>query len=382
MTRTLRTARVAALMALSIPVSAGATAVAGSLYAIMFGFVDPESGVGILISVKMLIMAALGGAGMLFGPLVGALILVPLEETSNSLLGGKGAGLTFVVYGAIIVIPVLLILATTGLTYLYRAQVDAWTHPGVLTVDVPPKAERLPLSEQEDAVRHAYPDRTILSVTDNTGDRATVFVTDLHGETHNIYVDPYQAKVTGDLTPNQLVSDWAERIHGTILLGGDGGFGDTVIELGACWAIVLTITGFIIFFLGRRPRKNAKTRGIKGTRLRSWHALIGLPVGLGILLLVLSGLPWTGFWGTHAQNLATDGNTSLWGNDPGAESTLGDLIEATDGKSGPAGWAVAGGPTGQSETSAGQTISIDTAIAVPNTTRSTYTPTPSPAGHG
>jgi len=54
--------------------------------------------------VKMLIMAALGGAGLLFGPLVGAAILVPLEEISNSLLGGKGAGLTFVVYGAIIVL--------------------------------------------------------------------------------------------------------------------------------------------------------------------------------------------------------------------------------------------------------------------------------------
>ena len=84
--------------------SAGLTAVAGALYAMMFGFVDPESGCGILISVKMLIMAALGGAGLLFGPLVGAMILVPLEEISNSLLGGKGAGLTFVVYGAIIVI--------------------------------------------------------------------------------------------------------------------------------------------------------------------------------------------------------------------------------------------------------------------------------------
>jgi branched-chain amino acid transport system permease protein len=84
--------------------SAGLTALAGALYAIMFGFIDPESGFGILISVKMLIMAALGGSGLLFGPLVGALILVPLEEISNSLLGGKGAGLTFVVYGAIIVI--------------------------------------------------------------------------------------------------------------------------------------------------------------------------------------------------------------------------------------------------------------------------------------
>jgi branched-chain amino acid transport system permease protein len=84
--------------------SAGLTSVAGALYAIMFGFVDPESGCGILISVKMLIMAALGGSGLLFGPLVGAMILVPLEEISNSLLGGKGAGLTFVVYGAIIVV--------------------------------------------------------------------------------------------------------------------------------------------------------------------------------------------------------------------------------------------------------------------------------------
>lgn len=84
--------------------SAALTSVAGALYAMMFGFVDPESGFGILISVKILIMAALGGAGLLFGPLVGAAILVPLEEISNSWLGGKGAGLTFVLYGAIIVL--------------------------------------------------------------------------------------------------------------------------------------------------------------------------------------------------------------------------------------------------------------------------------------
>jgi branched-chain amino acid transport system permease protein len=82
--------------------SAALTSIAGALYAVMFGFVDPESGLGILISVKMVIMAALGGAGLLLGPLVGAVILVPLEELSNSLLGGAGAGLTFVAYGAIV----------------------------------------------------------------------------------------------------------------------------------------------------------------------------------------------------------------------------------------------------------------------------------------
>ena len=61
--------------------SAGLTAVAGSLYAIMFGFVDPESGCGILISVKMLIMGALGGAGLLLVASTGWSALKPFDDT-------------------------------------------------------------------------------------------------------------------------------------------------------------------------------------------------------------------------------------------------------------------------------------------------------------
>ena len=84
--------------------SAGFTSVAGSLYALMVGFVDPESGFGILRSVDLIITAALGGAGSLFGPLLGATILVPLQTVTNSLFGGGGSGLTYILYGGIIVI--------------------------------------------------------------------------------------------------------------------------------------------------------------------------------------------------------------------------------------------------------------------------------------
>lgn len=84
--------------------SAAFTSLAGSLYATMVGFIDPDSALGILISVKMVIVAALGGAGTLFGPLVGAIILVPLEETTNAVFGGSGTGITFIVYGAIILL--------------------------------------------------------------------------------------------------------------------------------------------------------------------------------------------------------------------------------------------------------------------------------------
>lgn len=84
--------------------SASFTSLAGTLYALMVGLADPDSVLGVLISVKMVIMAALGGAGTLFGPLVGAAILVPLEEGTNALFGGSGTGITYVVYGAVVML--------------------------------------------------------------------------------------------------------------------------------------------------------------------------------------------------------------------------------------------------------------------------------------
>jgi branched-chain amino acid transport system permease protein len=84
--------------------SAGFTSVAGSLYALMIGFIDPESGFGILVSVELIIVAALGGAGTLFGPLLGAVILVPLREFTNSAFGGGGSGITYILFGGIIMI--------------------------------------------------------------------------------------------------------------------------------------------------------------------------------------------------------------------------------------------------------------------------------------
>ena len=84
--------------------SAAFTSIAGSLYALMVGFIDPESGFGILVSIEMIITAALGGIGNLFGPLIGAVILVPLKTATNSAFGGSGSGLTYILYGGIILL--------------------------------------------------------------------------------------------------------------------------------------------------------------------------------------------------------------------------------------------------------------------------------------
>ena len=88
----------------ALALSAAFTSVAGSLYACKTGFIDPDSGFGILVSVQMVIVAALGGAGVLFGPLLGAAILIPLQTATNTWFGGGGSGLTYILYGGIIVL--------------------------------------------------------------------------------------------------------------------------------------------------------------------------------------------------------------------------------------------------------------------------------------
>jgi branched-chain amino acid transport system permease protein len=105
--------------------SAAFTSLAGSLYALMVGFIDPESGFGILRSVEMIIIAALGGAGTLFGPLLGAVILIPLQTGTNSLFGGGGSGLTYILYGGIIVI--LARFEPGGLLDLWRQLAQRWS---------------------------------------------------------------------------------------------------------------------------------------------------------------------------------------------------------------------------------------------------------------
>lgn len=86
----------------ALMLSAAFTAVAGSFYGMMIGFVDPNSVFGILISVEMVIVATLGGSGRLFGPLIGALILIPLKQLTNAYMGSSGSGVSLLAYGVVI----------------------------------------------------------------------------------------------------------------------------------------------------------------------------------------------------------------------------------------------------------------------------------------
>ncbi|MGY4373968.1 ABC-type branched-subunit amino acid transport system permease subunit [Bradyrhizobium sp. i1.3.6] len=58
---------------------------------------------GFQFSLLMALPAVLGGIGTLWGPVLGAAILIPMTELTRSYIGGSGRGVDLIVYGALIV---------------------------------------------------------------------------------------------------------------------------------------------------------------------------------------------------------------------------------------------------------------------------------------
>ena len=85
-------------------ISGGLTGMGGAIYAQYVGYIDPDSIMSGNLSILIALPAVLGGVGTLWGPLLGAALLIPLSELTRSYLGGSGQGVDLMIYGGLIVV--------------------------------------------------------------------------------------------------------------------------------------------------------------------------------------------------------------------------------------------------------------------------------------
>src|SRR6185437_14983529 len=116
--------------------SGALAAMAGGLYAVVLLVVTPEAVFGMLVSAQALILALFGGVGSLWGPVIGAVVLVPLAEGLNAELGDVLPGIQGVVYG--IAIIAIILLAPEGVFWRVR---DRFRKRSPQTAAPPPAAE-------------------------------------------------------------------------------------------------------------------------------------------------------------------------------------------------------------------------------------------------
>jgi branched-chain amino acid transport system permease protein len=92
---------------LAMVISSMLTALFGTVYAQYILYIDPFMVFGLEVSMKIVLLTVLGGLGNVYGPIIGAAILIPLSEYTRTLLGGTGKGIDLMIYGILIVVVVL-----------------------------------------------------------------------------------------------------------------------------------------------------------------------------------------------------------------------------------------------------------------------------------
>jgi len=88
--------------------SAIIVSLSGSLYASFLQFLDPDTAFSFNTSINMALFAIVGGVGFWWGPLLGALILIPLGELASDRLTGNAAALGQLSYGLLLIVLILL----------------------------------------------------------------------------------------------------------------------------------------------------------------------------------------------------------------------------------------------------------------------------------
>ena len=93
---------------LAASLSAGFTGVCGAWYALIQGSLFPDSVLGMRMSIDLIIAPIVGGLGTLFGPVLGAVVIYPLNELSKDFAQEFSlSGLKLIVYGALLLVIVL-----------------------------------------------------------------------------------------------------------------------------------------------------------------------------------------------------------------------------------------------------------------------------------
>jgi len=213
-------------------------------------------------------------------------------------------------YAGLFTAPFLVILAVTGAIYLFNDELNDWIYPELRFA---PSGDRIqPAGELVAAVRRRYPDATVtrIDMPVAAGRTAMAFVTpqqgEGQGEPFRAFVDPGDGTVLGDVIYTDTLVGFADRMHGSLLLGERG---DAIVELAASWALVLVITGLCLWW----PRGRRKGRALrfdprpKGRgRWRELHRLVGAYTAVMIVFLIITGLPWASFWGDRVLSPASN----------------------------------------------------------------------------
>src|SRR5574343_483865 len=184
-------------------------------------------------------------------------------------------------YAGLLVAPFMIMLAITGMIYLFKPQLDQLMYGNLLNVPAA-STQAHPADHLVAAVKAQYPGASVLGALDENNNLQTIVL----------------------------------KLHGELLIGKNG---DLLVELATSWTLVLLVSGLYLWWPRGRgklavfwPRLNAGGRAF----WRDIHAVTGFWGAIFLLFMLLSGLTWTGYWGEKFAAVWSQFPAQMWDDVP------------------------------------------------------------------
>lgn len=241
-------------------------------------------------------------------------------------------------FAGLMVCPFLILISVTGSIYLFKAELEGWEERGINSNSSESPALQqtrgAPVGEAVllQNVLAQYPGATFVRLTlAKPGDRTVEFdilpqesigdtksgAEHQHHDKPNtqkltIWVDRYSGALLEVKVSDDRFLNIVKKLHSELLLGNWASY---IVELVACWAIVLLISGVMLWFC--RPYSSGERTQVKPSQqiflprlksngrvnLRTVHGVVGLYIAIPLLLMLLTGLPWTQLWGNGFKEI-------------------------------------------------------------------------------
>ncbi|ETX27708.1 PepSY-associated TM helix domain-containing protein [Roseivivax isoporae] len=266
-------------------------------------------------------------------------------------------------YAGLIVLPFVILIAITGAIYLFKDEYTLAAQSDLRIVAPRDSAQRPP-SAITAAALEAHPG-TLKVYTPAAGpDRAAeVRITREDGTRDIVFVNPYDATVLGTAwdagASGSPAMHVVRKLHSLEYVGW---WGNRIIEAVAGWMVLLVATGIYLWW----PRgRNVGVVAPRRTTGRPWwrdiHAVTGLYTAGFIVFLALTGLPWSGIWGSKFYDLSYAAGIGMpdgyWSDYPTSTVPTGEALDRSP-------WILEKQPMPVSGASRGVPAAIDAVVAI------------------
>lgn len=223
-------------------------------------------------------------------------------------------------YAGLCVVPFLTMLAVTGLVMVFFT---GFQHRLGMNIDVQPQATSVPVGAMAQAVLAQRPGAQLKEVVAPKSEtRPAWFVVTADGRDEAVAVNPYTGELLRNVDKERTVFAWAEKIHGTLLLGD---LGDRLIEIAAGLGIVLIVTGaYMAWPRGGQGWTRVLLPDLSARGRSAWkslHVSVAFWVGLVLAFFLLTGLAWAGIWGGHFVQPWGSFPAAKWDDVPKSDAT-------------------------------------------------------------